>query len=305
MAKGADRSSADKARAKYLKDNGVERLGGRCAVCYRFIPNDTFGGAGARNHYPALCVNARTGKAARMTRFAMLLLSLSFASVACGENFVSSPTDTPTSYPLPVTSFCQALTPDHRGIDQSGPYLQPIMREAGTLVVEFKKSDGSWDHYRTLEPAETGTIKVLVEELLTYRYKVQIPSCQDSEWSDEIYVYFNDTTDDTTSAVGCLASSDILFLPGMKLSFNVAKAAGETLSLIMGDDTHGPNDPAKGQDERASVRVRGSGAWRQLNPTVDIPDNFKSQTTHYVLAEAITQVELTSLSGSIRSVCIR
>ncbi len=55
MAKSADRSAADKQRASYLKQHGIERRTGKCAVCYAIIPNDTHGGTGAFRHYPAAC----------------------------------------------------------------------------------------------------------------------------------------------------------------------------------------------------------------------------------------------------------
>lgn len=62
------RSESDKRMSAYLKDIGEERTSGRCAVCYRFIPNDTKGGSGAFNHYPAQCINARTGKQGRLRK---------------------------------------------------------------------------------------------------------------------------------------------------------------------------------------------------------------------------------------------
>ena len=53
----AKRSEADKRMSSYLKKNGVERTSGKCACCYKTIPNDTFGGSGAMRHYPAGCIN--------------------------------------------------------------------------------------------------------------------------------------------------------------------------------------------------------------------------------------------------------
>jgi hypothetical protein len=41
--------------AAELKRLGIERRSGVCPVCYRTIPNDTFGGSGAFHHYPAGC----------------------------------------------------------------------------------------------------------------------------------------------------------------------------------------------------------------------------------------------------------
>lgn len=55
-------SEKDKRLSKYLKDNGIERTTGKCPVCYKTIPNDTFGGTGARNHYPAQCCGGGTVK---------------------------------------------------------------------------------------------------------------------------------------------------------------------------------------------------------------------------------------------------
>lgn len=54
-------SEKDKRLSKYLKDNKIERTYGICAVCYRPIPNDTFGGSGAFRHYPANCVGGKNG----------------------------------------------------------------------------------------------------------------------------------------------------------------------------------------------------------------------------------------------------
>lgn len=51
----ARKSEGDKRMSSYMKQHGIERTTGKCPVCYRTIPNDTFGGAGARNHYPAQC----------------------------------------------------------------------------------------------------------------------------------------------------------------------------------------------------------------------------------------------------------
>lgn len=56
------RSQRDKEKAAELKRQGIERGGGRCAVCYRTIPNDTFGGSGAFHHYPAGCCGERQKK---------------------------------------------------------------------------------------------------------------------------------------------------------------------------------------------------------------------------------------------------
>jgi hypothetical protein len=49
MAKGNDRSAKDKQMASRLKDEGDERTGGICCICYRPISN----GQGAENHYGA------------------------------------------------------------------------------------------------------------------------------------------------------------------------------------------------------------------------------------------------------------
>lgn len=54
--KGGLRSERDATMARHLKEAGVERTTGKCPVCYRTIPNDTLGGKGAFNHYPAACV---------------------------------------------------------------------------------------------------------------------------------------------------------------------------------------------------------------------------------------------------------
>lgn len=53
------KSEGDKRQSKYLKDHKIERTTGKCAVCYRTIPNDTHGGSGARNHYPAGCMGTK------------------------------------------------------------------------------------------------------------------------------------------------------------------------------------------------------------------------------------------------------
>lgn len=60
MAK-ADRTVKDKQRAAYMKDHKIERTTGICAVCYKQIPNDTFGGSGAQNHYPGPCMGTKKG----------------------------------------------------------------------------------------------------------------------------------------------------------------------------------------------------------------------------------------------------
>lgn len=52
-------SESNKRMSSYLKQKGEERRTGRCAVCYRMIPNDTFGGAGAYRHYPAECCGGK------------------------------------------------------------------------------------------------------------------------------------------------------------------------------------------------------------------------------------------------------
>lgn len=57
--RGANRSMRDKERAAELKRRGVERRHGICAVCYKPIPNDTFGGSGAMRHYPGACCNEK------------------------------------------------------------------------------------------------------------------------------------------------------------------------------------------------------------------------------------------------------
>lgn len=48
-------SEGDKRQSAYLKMIGDERRSGMCPVCYKPIPNDTFGGSGAFRHYPAQC----------------------------------------------------------------------------------------------------------------------------------------------------------------------------------------------------------------------------------------------------------
>lgn len=53
------RAQRDKEKAAELKRQGIERRSGICAVCYKAIPNDTFGGYGAYRHYPAACCGIR------------------------------------------------------------------------------------------------------------------------------------------------------------------------------------------------------------------------------------------------------
>lgn len=48
--------------AAVLKERKEERRSGVCAVCYRPIPNDTFGGHGAFRHYPGACCGIREDK---------------------------------------------------------------------------------------------------------------------------------------------------------------------------------------------------------------------------------------------------
>lgn len=59
QAKAAARRARDQARAAELKRLGIERRTGVCPVCYRPIPNDTFGGSGAFRHFPAGCCARR------------------------------------------------------------------------------------------------------------------------------------------------------------------------------------------------------------------------------------------------------
>lgn len=60
----ARNSEKDKRMAAELKRQGVERRTGKCALCYRMIANDTFGGNEAARHLTR-CVSGPPAKKTR------------------------------------------------------------------------------------------------------------------------------------------------------------------------------------------------------------------------------------------------